>query len=131
MFLHVLHVFACLGEGPLELQKCRPILGYFLNMYVPSISRSHDHKTIISQESSVVSKSPGLYVHLNNYWKLLQWRYCKVIVKPSTQRILNQRKQSRLISCGQGMQRNRRTKQLSLGDGEVEELKLVERDGAL
>ena len=31
-------------------------------------------------------------VHLNNYYKLLKWRYCKFMVKPSTQRVLDLRK---------------------------------------
>ena len=33
--------------------------------------------------------------------------------------------------CGQGMQRKRRIEQLSLGNGKVEEFKLVKHDGAL
>ena len=40
--------------------------------------------------------------------------YCKAIVKLLTQRILARRGQYRIIICGQGMQRNRRTEQLSL-----------------
>ena len=57
----------------------------------------------------------------NNYCKLLQGRYCKVMVKSSTQRILYRRNQCRMIICGQGRQSKRWTKQLSIGNGKVME----------
>ena len=53
------------------------------------------------------------------------------MVKSSTQRILDRRKQRRMINGGQGMQRKRWTEQLSLGKGKVMELKLIKRDEAL
>ena len=37
----------------------------------------------------------------------------------------------RLIICGQGMQRNRWTEKLSIGNGKVMELNLIKHDGAL
>ena len=53
------------------------------------------------------------------------------MVKLSTQRILDRRKQYRIIICGEGMQRERITEQLSLENGKVMELKLIEHDEAL
>ena len=110
MFWAVFTCSTCFGK------KCgRPIFGV-----VPSIL----DLMITSQESSVVSKSPGQYVHLNNYKRLLQWRYCKAIVKSLTQRILDRRKQYKMIIFGKGVQIKRETEQLSLGNGEVEGRKI-------
>ena len=63
-------------------------------------------------------------VHLNIYYKLLQWLYYKVIVRSSTQRKLDR-------ICGQGIQRKGRSEQLSLVNGEVMELKFIKHDEAL
>ena len=53
------------------------------------------------------------------------------MVKSPVLRISDRRKQYRKVICGQGMQRKRMTEQLSLGNSEVEELKLVKHGGAL
>ena len=63
-------------------------------------------------------------VHLNIYYKLLQWLYYKVIVRSSTQRKLDR-------IYGQGIQRKGRSEQLSLVNGEVMELKFINHDEAL
>ena len=57
---------------------------------------------ITSQESSAVSKSPGQYKFI---WIIQLQGLCEVMVKSSTQRILDRRKQYRMAICGQGMQR--------------------------
>ena len=67
----------------------------------------------------------------SNFFKLLQGRCCMVMVKSSTQRILDRRKQYRMAICGQGMPGYRKTEQLSLGNGKVMELKLIKHDEAL
>ena len=53
------------------------------------------------------------------------------MAKSSTQRILDRRKQFRMIICGQGIQRKRRIEQLNLENGRVEELKLIKHDETL
>ena len=53
------------------------------------------------------------------------------MVKSPTQRILDQRKQFRIVICGQGIQRKRRTKQVSHGNCKVMKLKLIKHDGEL
>ena len=49
------------------------------------------------------------------------------MVKSPTQRMLDRRKHYRMIICGQGIQRNRRTEQLSPGNA----LRYMKQDGAL
>ena len=66
-----------------------------------------------------------------NLNKLLQGRYSKVMVKLPTQRIFDLLKQCRIIICGQGMQRKRRTEQLSLENSRVMEVKFIKHDGAI
>ena len=53
------------------------------------------------------------------------------MVKSSTQRIIDRRAQYRVIICGKGMQRKRRTEQLSFEHGRVMKLKLIKHDKAL
>ena len=53
------------------------------------------------------------------------------MVKSSTQRKIDRRAKYRVIICGQGMQRKRRTEQLSFENGRVMELKLIKHDEAL
>ena len=65
------------------------------------------------------------------YCKQLQVRYYAVMVKSPMQRIIDRRKQCRIAICGKGMQRKKRTEQLSLRNGRAMELKLVKNDEAL
>ena len=63
--------------------------------------------------------------------QVLQGRYCIVMVKLPTQRILDQREQYRMIIVGKRMQRKRRAEQLSLGNVKIIDLKLIKHDEAL
>ena len=63
--------------------------------------------------------------------QVLQGRYCIVMVKLQTQRILDQREQYRMIIVGKRMQRKRRAEQLSLGNVKIIDLKLIKHDEAL
>ena len=56
---------------------------------------------------SLRNSEARLNLLLNSYFKLLQGRYCKIMVKSSTQWILDRRKQCRIIICGQGIQRKK------------------------
>ena len=70
------------------------------------------------------------------HWRILPgsqagfYKGDKVTVKSSAKRILD-RKQYRMIVCGQGVQWKRRTEQLSLENDRVIELKCIKNDQAL
>ena len=53
------------------------------------------------------------------------------MVRSSTQRIIDRREEYRVTICGQGMQRKRRTEQLSFENGRVMELKIIKHDEEL